>query len=267
MWKMIVRRVMTWLIVDADMLLFKAVSACEVEIEWMEDIVTTHLPIREALMLFDDLLSIKKSQTKAKWTTLCWSSPDNFRKKVDPTYKGNRRATRHRVKPVGFKECRRRLEKDYLSECWWRLEADDVIGILATRNADKTPIIWSGDKDLNQIPGFHLSDDGDIDLITEEQGDAFFLQQCLSGDSTDGYSGCPGIGPKTAQKLIPLERFSLASSWRVVVEQYEKKGLSEDHALRQARLARILRDTEYTLDEIELWTPPIPLTTVTEMKK
>ena len=254
---------MTWLLVDADMLLFQAVCVCETEIEWAPDIITTHLPIREVRNLFDDLLSLKKQQVKAKQTTLCWTSTDNFRKKVDPSYKGNRRSTNHRIKPVGFKEARRQIENAYPSECWWRLEADDLIGILATRHADKTPIIWSGDKDLKQIPGFHLNSDGDIDLITEEQADAYFLQQCLSGDSVDGYSGCPGVGPKTAQKLIPVERFSLASSWRVVVKQYEKKGLSSSHALKQARLARILRDTDYSFDDIELWQPPILPTLVT----
>ena len=258
-----------WLLVDADMLLFQACCACEVEVEWQEDIITTHLPVREAMMLFEDLLSIKKQQVKANWVTLCWTGVDNFRKKVDPSYKGNRRATNHRIKPVCFKEVRRRLENSYKSECWYRLEADDVLGILATRHRDKTPVIWSGDKDLKQIPGFHLTSDGAIDLITEDEADAYFLQQCLSGDAVDGYSGCPGIGPKTAKKLIPVERFSLASAWRVVVQQYEKKGLSADHALKQARLARILRDTEYTYDDIELWQPPTlltPVTTDSEMK-
>lgn len=257
---------MTWLLVDADMLLFKAVSACEVEVEWMEDVITTHCPVREVMLLFDDLLNIKKSQTKAKWTTLCWSSPENFRKKIDPSYKGNRRATRHRLKPVGYKECRRRLEKDYLSECWWRLEADDVLGVLSTRNAGQTPIIWSGDKDLKQIPGFHLNEEGDIDLITEKQADAFFYRQVLTGDTVDNYPGCPGCGPKTAEKLIPMEDFSSATAWRTIVETYEKKGLSENYAITQARLARILRDTDYHFDEPQLWTPLTRITTVMETK-
>jgi len=254
---------MTWLIIDADMVLFKAACACEVEIEWMPDIITTHCPVREVMMLVDDVISIKKSQVKARDVTLCWTSPDNFRKKVDPTYKGNRRTTSHRIKPVGFKECRRRIQEKYPSEEWYKLEADDVIGILATRHPDKTPIIWSGDKDLNQIPGFHLNDEGDIDLITEEQADAFFYRQILCGDTVDNYPGCPGVGPKTAEKLIPIERFKSTSAWRAVIKQYEKKGLSEDYALKQARLARILRDTEYTFDDVDLWEPPILPTLVT----
>jgi DNA polymerase-1 len=254
---------MTWLLVDADMLLYQAVCSCETEIEWMSDIITTHLPVREVMMMFDDLLNVKKKQADTIDVTLCWTGDDNFRKKVDPSYKINRRAGNHRVKPVGFKESRRRIENNYKSETWYRLEADDVIGILATRHVDATPIIWSGDKDLQQIPGFHLNREGDIELITEDQADAYFYQQCLSGDAVDGFGGCPGVGPKTAKKLIPVERFNSASAWRTVVKQYEKKGLSEEYALTQARLARILRDTEYIYDDINLWTPPTLLTTVT----
>ena len=32
------------------------------------------------------------------------------------------------------------------------------------------------------------------------------MMQTLTGDSTDGYSGCPGIGVKTAQKDIRRPR-------------------------------------------------------------
>ena len=52
------------LLIDADMLLFKAVKSCEVEIEWMPDIITTHLPLREVSLLFDDLSKkLKDSKT------------------------------------------------------------------------------------------------------------------------------------------------------------------------------------------------------------
>jgi len=249
------------LLIDADMLLFKAVKSCEVEIEWMPDIITTHLPLREVSLLFDDLINTKKRQAEAEEVVLCWTSIDNFRNKVDPSYKANRRATNHRLKPVGFKEARRRMENNYNSECWYRLEADDVLGILGTRSHDQSSIIWSGDKDLNQIPGLHLDDDGTIKTITEPEADVFFYRQILVGDAVDGFGGCPSIGPKGAEKLIPLKAFTPATAWRTVVNTYKKKGLSEQQALVQARLARILRSTEYTYDDISLWTPPIPVTT------
>ena len=249
------------LLVDADMLLFTAVKLCEVEIEWMPDVITTHLPLREVSLLFDEMLDNKKKQAEADEEILCWTSPDNFRLEVDPTYKGNRRATNHRLKPVGFKEARRRMESKYNSECWYRLEADDVLGILQTRDLGKDTVIWSGDKDLNQIPGLHLDNDGTVKTINEPEADVFFYRQILIGDSVDGFGGCPSIGQKTAEKLIPLKDFTPASAWRIVVNNYKKKGLSEQQALVQARLARILRSTEYNYDDIDLWTPPTPVTT------
>jgi len=250
------------LLIDADMLLFAAVKLSEVEIEWMPDVITTHLPLKEVSLLFDEMVTNKKTQSEADEVVLCWTSKDNFRIEVDPSYKANRRATNHRLKPVGFKEARSRMENKYNSECWYRLEADDVLGILQTRDCSKDTVIWSGDKDLNQIPGLHLDNDGNVKTITEPEADVFFYRQVLIGDSVDGFGGCPSIGPKTAEKLIPLKDFTPASAWRTVVNSYKKKGLSEQQALVQARLARILRSTEYSYNDISLWTPPIPVTTV-----
>ena len=244
---------MTWLLLDADMLLFQAVVAAEVEIEWCPDIITTHLPVKEAQITFTSLVETKVNQAGADKFTLCWTADQNFRKEIESSYKANRQKMDRR-KPVGYREVRRWAESSFPSECWHRLEADDVLGILATRNQQRT-IIWSGDKDLKQIPGLHLDNDGNTYLVSQLEADVYFYRQALTGDSTDGYPGCPGIGPKTAEKLIPSEGFTEASAWRTVVAQYKKKGFGADYALTQARLARILRETEYTFDEVQLWTP------------
>jgi len=245
---------MTWLLLDADMLLFQAVVAAEVEIEWCPDIITTHLPVKEAQITFTSLVETKVNQAGADKFTLCWTADQNFRKEIESSYKANRQKMDRR-KPVGYREVRRWAESSFPSECWHRLEADDVLGILATRNQQRT-IIWSGDKDLKQIPGLHLDNDGNTYLVSQLEADVYFYRQALTGDSTDGYPGCPGVGPKTAEKLIPADEFSETTAWRTVIQQYAKKGLSADYALTQARLARILRDSEYTFNEIQLWTPP-----------
>jgi DNA polymerase I len=101
----------------------------------------------------------------------------------------------------------------------------------------------------------HLDNEGNTYSISNLEADVYFYRQVLTGDSTDGYPGCPGVGPKTAEKLIPEEDFTEASAWGTVIKQYEKKGFGPDYALTQARLARILRNTEYTFDELQLWTP------------
>ena len=241
------------LLLDADMLLYQTVASCETEIEWMPDIITTHLPVKQAKLMFNELVAAKQKQAKTENVVLCWTSNENFRKKVDPTYKGNR-VNYHRRKPVGFVAIRNWAEGAYPSECWYNLEGDDVLGILSTRNPEET-ILWSGDKDLKQIPGLHLDNDGNTYSISNVEADVYFYRQILTGDSTDGYPGCPGVGPKTAEKLITEEDFTEASAWGTVIKQYEKKGFGPDYALTQARLARILRNTEYTFDELQLWTP------------
>ena len=46
-------------------------------------------------------------------------------------------------------------------------------------------------------------------------------------------------------------------AWQVVVETYASKGLTEEEALQQARVARILRHTDYDVEkeEVVLWKP------------
>jgi len=151
---------MTWLLLDADMLLYQTVAACEVEIEWCPNIITTHLPVKEAQLMFNDLLDLKRKQAQSDRFTLCWTADQNFRKDIEASYKGNR-AGNHRRKPVGYLAIRRWAEQQFPSECWHRLEADDVLGILTTRHQDQV-VMWSGDKDLKQIPGLHLDDEGKI---------------------------------------------------------------------------------------------------------
>jgi hypothetical protein len=38
--------------------------------------------------------------------------------------------------------------------------------------------------------------------ITEAQADRFHMIQTLTGDVTDGYPGCPGIGPVKAEQIL-----------------------------------------------------------------
>lgn len=84
-------------------------------------------------------------------------------------------------------------------------------------------------------------------------GARWHLIQTLAGDQTDGYSGVPGIGVKRAVTLFEDQGYS----WKTVVNAFKDKDLTEDDALMNARLARILTCTDY--DPIERavipWTP------------
>ena len=136
------------------------------------------------------------------------------------------------------------------------LEADDAMGIYATAHPGNT--IVSPDKDMRQIPGklYNLTD---TTTITAEEGAKWHMIQTLAGDQTDGYSGVPGIGVKRAETLFNKEGYS----WSTIVKAFEDKGLTENDALLNARLARILTLDDYDTERQEpiLWTPKAAVAT------
>ena len=92
-----------------------------------------------------------------------------------------------------------------------------------------------------------------LTLISESNGAKWHLTQSCSGDQTDGYAGCPGIGVKRATTLFENKGYS----WKTVVEMYKEKDLTEEDALLNARLARILtvNDYDFTNKKPIPWTP------------
>ena len=109
-------------------------------------------------------------------------------------------------------------------------------------------------KDLRQVPGAYWDMKGDVEEITKEEGDRWHMIQALAGDPTDGYPGCPGIGVKRAADLLDKHDFH----WEAVCQAYREKGLSDDDALLNARLAKILQYENYDsrLGQPILWQPP-----------
>lgn len=243
------------LLIDGDILIHTATAAAEREFEFQEDsfILTTNLADARDnfISLFQDILTKAGQEDYC----LCLSDPKvNWRKSVYPQYKGNRKETR---KPLGYYTFRNWVEHSYKVFQRPTLEADDVIGIMATKPGNKA-IIWSKDKDLRQIPGLHLStkDDGGplLTEVSEAEGDYFHMFQTLTGDQVDGYPGCPGVGKVTAEKLLDVEPFY---HWAKITTAYEKKGLTEADALVQAQIARILRwsDWDSANQKVKLWKP------------
>lgn len=174
----------------------------------------------------------------------------NFRKTlVSHEYKANRKDTR---KPLALSSLEAYAYANHRTAKYPSLEADDVIGILATKY--KNCVVYSEDKDLNQIPGLHF-DGTELYRVTPEDGYEFFMSQVITGDATDGYKGCPGAGPAAAKKL--LKSRAPHDYWLAIVDLYDKAGLTEDDALTQARMARILTHELYDADtgKVTLWTP------------
>ena len=82
------------------------------------------------------------------------------------------------------------------------------------------------------------------------------MYQTLVGDMTDGFAGCPSIGGVKASRILANKK-DLPEMWEAVVKEYEKQGLDENYALTQARLARILRASDWDSKKKKpiLWRP------------
>lgn len=248
---------MLYILLDADMLCFVSCSSVEREINWGDGLWTLHADAHEAEAQIDERVQsivttiLDKLNYEGNYKiVMCLSDPEhNFRKKILSTYKANRIGKR---KPVCYAEVRQWIIANYNTEWQPNLEADDVIGILATRHKG-SEVHVSGDKDFRSIPGvFYNFLKGELYHITEREADKWFFTQTLIGDKADNYDGCPGIGEKTAAKIFEKE----GVSWGTVKKQFIRRGLTEEDALQQARVARILRDTEVTKDgKIRMWNP------------
>lgn len=243
------------ILIDADMVVFEACSSVETEIQWDSDLWTLHADAADAKAKVDDRVAfiVEKVLSKMKYDgayeiIMCFTDDINFRKDILPTYKANRIGKR---KPVCYRAVKAWVFENYTTYQRPGLEADDCLGILATSKPNT--IIISGDKDFKSVPGRFYDYRRDAFYeITVEEADYWHMFQTLIGDAADNYSGCPGIGEKTAEKIL-----ATGHSWPIVVAQFEKKGLTAHDALIQARVARILHKEDYDFKEkkVKLWEP------------
>lgn len=257
-------------IIDGDVVVYKVAEAVadsyEIATSEDDDFIYRNIGWAKKDSAIETLENmIDKICKDCKADSVCIALSDmknNFRKIVNPNYKGNRKT----IKPILYEFLRK-----YMNETGYKiyerpnLEADDVIGILATSEkiikGDK--VIWSLDKDFKTIPcKFHRAKIGSKDesiIISKEEADWWFMYQTLIGDRVDGYEGCKGIGDKTARKILGnVGEKSLEEMWELVKKSYEKCGFTEEDALLNARMARILRVTDYDFKnkEVKLWTLP-----------
>lgn len=156
----------------------------------------------------------------------------------------------------GFVEC-----EDY--------EADDIIGTLA-READEEggweTFIVSSDLDMLQIvdentrmyrilKGFSELEELDVAGVEKKYGirkSQFLDLKALKGDSSDNIPGVPGVGEKTAAKLLN-EYGSVKGVYEHIDEipgaLKTKLTVGKDSALMSYELAKIMTDAPVELDE------------------
>lgn len=238
------------LLIDADMTLYKAAGATELAVDWGDDIWVMSSNLNEAKELVQNTLRDHMDRFDSDRMVVCISDPTggNFRFDVSSDYKSNRKSSR---KPLIYPQLRNWLIEEYKAVFRPALEGDDLLGLYATNPRVHNPVIISDDKDMQTIPCTLYRLD---ELITVDKASAtrYWLTQTLTGDATDGYKGCPGIGPVGAAKVL-----GKTPTFGKVVKAYEARGLSYDDALANARMARILHhgDWDATNQKVILWEP------------
>ena len=197
----------------------------------------------------DDLMLYILGETLVFYTEVDYevylTGQGNFRYDIAKSapYKGNRRDVE---KPVHLSLCR-----EYLVDKWGAIvsegeEADDLIGIAATKHGPDT-VVASIDKDMLQIPCKHFNfTTGVWNDVSEFEGLKFFYKQILTGDRADNIVGLFRVGPVKAEKM--LEGCSTEQDlWEAVVKAYDG---DKERVVENARLLWLRRK------EGELWCPP-----------
>jgi len=244
------------LLIDGDLLVFKAAAYWQEVFKWDEDgedIVESHED--EAWKKICDTVQTYVSDLDDDEFMIVFSDSHNFRKDVWPDYKANRKASK---KPKALGSLRKRCEEKWECIAWKNLEADDVLGILCTRNPEWIAV--TEDKDQAVVPGKwynYRKPELGVVTITEAQANRQFYIQTMMGDSSDGYKGIPRVGVKTAQKILAEADEEFIDHWSAVCIAYMDKGMTQADALLNARMAFILRDGYYdeATGEVTLWTP------------
>lgn len=238
------------LIVDGDILNFTVGRATE-DYSDFGDQTCSSFSEEDAIKLLDEGIQAIADKCGYEREDIIYSiSCDrNYRKRLFPTYKSNRKDV---VKPLGLKFLRDHLIKNaekYNLFMIEELEADDCMGIAGT-SGDVSISIYSQDKDLRTIPVRQWDfKKNKFWTPNYEQAMKWLYTQVLTGDTVDGYKGCPRIGKVKAEKALAQCTNDLELLEQVFVRYYIAYGKDLDEAkeksLEQFGQARILHQTDF----------------------
>jgi hypothetical protein len=173
---------------------------------------------------------------------------NNFRNKIAVTvpYKGNRTGN----KPIHYEAIRNYLVNDWEFKVETEQEADDAIGIAATKLGDEA-IIVTIDKDLDNIPGWHYNFLKPLEerkyYVTDDEARTNFYRQILTGDRIDNVVGLRGVGPVKGSRILAGLRDEVRM-YEACVRAY---GGDSERVVENGRLLWIRRH------EGEIWSPPV----------
>lgn len=244
----------TTLLIDADVLAYQSAFTAQANIQWEEELWTVHTDLSLAKNWIVERLEMFKRKTDADDFILAISDKNNFRRKLNPQYKANRRS---KFAPIGLSPIRDWMAEEYGTVTYPNLEADDVLSILATErpNRNDKRIIVSIDKDFKSVPcNFYDFNRDEMHDVSTEDADKYHLMQTIAGDPVDGYKGVPGIGTVRAERMLDND----GATWNTVMAAYTKAGLTEHDALMNAWMAYLMRNVNYNHKRKQiknLWMP------------
>ena len=241
------------LLIDGDILLFKFAFRHQKTVTWADGEDTVILDPERAKYDTDVFIKDLVRRCGCVDYLICFTSKFNFRYQVLPTYKQNRANS---VPPQMIKIIKDhiRFTHPWQTQDW--LEADDLMGIMGSRNPGKY-VLASIDKDFQAVPCWLFLWNKNWKKphrISQDEADFWFHYQWLCGDAVDGYKGVFRVGDKKARKILDCDPSEYTD---VVLETYMDKCYSYKECLQQARMARILRHTDYNqqTNEVILWEP------------
>lgn len=209
------------LLLDGDVFCFIAAAAAAKDIhDPDEDIIVKWAHPSDGERIVDNLVETVKERLKGeKYLFILSDTKDNWRKHILPTYKANRKDTE---RPQLLEHLKEYVRGKYDALERKGMEADDLLGIIATMKGGTVPlkgkrlkvdgfekVIVTKDKDLRSVPGLFANLTRVLDSphyepepISEASADFWHMVQAFAGDKVDGYDGCPGIGVDRAAAIL-----------------------------------------------------------------
>jgi DNA polymerase I len=246
-------------LLDGNSLVFRAFFALPT------DLVTTSGQVTNAVHGFTSMVVMLLRDQSPGGMAVAFDRPEpTFRDEIVPDYKGNRPETPDLLGPQFA------LVRQVLSAMGITMvevpgfEADDVLATLATeaRDAGRDVVVVTGDRDC-----FQLVEDPHVKVMYTRRGisdtvvydEAGILERtgvparqypvlaALRGDQSDNLPGVPGVGEKTAARLV-TSYGDLDGIFSHVAEQTPKLRQSladhEDTVRRNAAVIPLRRDVE-----------------------
>ncbi|MFN3257710.1 MAG: DNA polymerase I [Ilumatobacter sp.] len=205
----------THLLVDGNSLTYRAFFALPT------DMATASGQVTNAVFGFTSMLAYVLNEQQPEGILVAFDRPEpTFRHEAEPEYKAQRDAAPDILRQqMGLvREVLEALGIQAIDEAGW--EADDLIATSVDRLVERghDVIIVTGDRDSYQlvhdasqvrvmynkrgVSDYALYDEAGIEEKTGVRPDLYVQYAALRGDTSDNLPGVPGVGEKTAAKLI-----------------------------------------------------------------